>query len=97
MEKQWDTRTKSLGEKTKFQIRFQVLISSSLSERENVLKPYRTYIDHLKNDKMLSFNEKRKENQRLFLGVHYYRVTFYSKNVLIHVHKDFPFIKQIGP
>jgi hypothetical protein len=27
----------------------------------------------------------------------YYRVTFYSKNVLIHVHKDFPFIKQIGP
>lgn len=46
---------------------------------------------------MKARKEKKNENQRLFLGVHYYRVTFYSKNVLIHVHKDFPFIKQIGP
>lgn len=43
--------------KTKFQIRFEVLISSSLYERGNVLRPYRTYIDHLKKDKMLNFNE----------------------------------------
>ncbi len=46
---------------------------------------------------MKTCNEKNYENQRLFLGVHYYRVTFYSKNVLIRVHKDFPFIEQIGP